>query len=957
VQSATRSRQRSIRSTIVYLLVLPIVAMIVLYAYAVYGSIGPARAKQNASAVNNDIGAPFAGAVQAIEAEQIDSFAWQASFHHDPQANMQKDYATTDKAVAGFLAGDAKAQGAYSPQSREEDPKLRAALGGLQSVRATAATAEGPAGGLATFKSYLNIQHVITEYSTGLANPNASIAENEESQVIIEAGTGTEDMYDVATLLTGVVAGGGVMTPDEYQEFQSLYYEQQVNFGLVNNLLYWQVSPDPYYTSVNGQPPAMSTPQVKAMLNLEEQVLKAGSFAHAVKLSITPATLQQAIVGALVPPSSPLIIASTASRDAITAKDNSQGNFIYLRLAIVGGVGFLAVLLSAFLLWRFGRRITRELTGLRGAAQTLAGERLPSVVRRLRAGDDVDVDAEAPPLELGTKTREVTETADSFSAVQRTAVEAAVEQALLRKGVSNVFRSLARRNQSLLQRQLKMLDEMERGTQDPDALSQLFRLDHLTTRMRRQAEGLIILSGAAPGRRWRQPVAIVEVLRGAISEIEDYVRVDLVTDSPDFLTGAAVADVTHLLAELIENAVVYSPPATRVQVRGGRVANGYVIEVEDRGLGIPPAARDQLNERLAQPPEFDLADSDQLGLFVVSRLAIRNGIRVSLRESGYGGTTAIVLLPGTLAVSEEEARVLAAQGAKGAIGAGGRPTDSGANAVPTASRRTPRFDRPANAADDPQESAGGDPFRDDAYASGPAGSGSFGTGSYTSGPFATGSYGNGSSGNEAAGNGSSYGARSSYGGGPSGGGESFGDDQSAGGFFGSRSSGAGSSLPTRGAGDSLPTRGAGDSLPTRGGGSGLPTRGGGDSAPTRGGGSSLPTRGGGGRGAFGSPAPFQDAPAPASPFAAAGDGGGHSDGTGPAGLPRRQKMASLAPQLRENRPEASNGPVVGRSPEQARALLSSIQRGLRTGRDSNLGGEPGTGGQDPAGDGDDGRNA
>ena len=158
--------------------------------------------------------------------------------------------------------------------------------------------------------------------------------------------------------------------------------------------------------------------------------------------------------------------------------------------------------------------------------------------------------------------------------MQRTAAEAAVEQARLRKAVSLVFRSLARRNQSLLQRQLKMLDQMERGTEDPEALEQLFRLDHLTTRMRRQAEGLIILSGAAPGRSWRQPVPVVEALRGAIGEIEDYARVDLITDSPDFLQGAGVADVTHLLAELVENAVQYSPPATRVQVRCGRVANG-----------------------------------------------------------------------------------------------------------------------------------------------------------------------------------------------------------------------------------------------------------------------------------------------------------------------------------------------------------------------------------------------
>jgi hypothetical protein len=272
-------------------------------------------------------------------------------------------------------------------------------------------------------------------------------------------------------------------------------------------------------------------------------------------------------------------------------------------------------------------------------------------------------------------------------------VEAAVGQAQLRKGVSNVFRILARRNQSLLQRQLKMLDEMERGTHDPESLAQLFRLDQLTTRMRRQAEGLIILSGAAAGRGWRQPVPVVEVLRGAIGEIEDYVRVDMVTDSHDLIPGAAVADVTHLLAELIENAALYSPPQTRVKVSASRVANGYVVEIEDRGLGIPAETLAALNDRLAKPPEFDLADSDQLGLFVVSRLAARHGIKISLRGSAYGGTAAIVLMPHGLVVAEEEAAGHNAGPA--AVAALGQATDG------WATRRWPRQELDAGATSPP----------------------------------------------------------------------------------------------------------------------------------------------------------------------------------------------------------------------------------------------------------------
>jgi hypothetical protein len=200
--------------------------------------------------------------------------------------------------------------------------------------------------------------------------------------------------------------------------------------------------------------------------------------------------------------------------------------------------------------------------------------------------------------------------------------------------------------------------------------------------------GTVFAKLTAPGRTWRQPVPVVEVLRGAIGEIEDFARVELVTDSPDFVQGTAVADVTHMLAELIENAVQYSPPGTLVQVRGGRVGNGYALEIEDRGLGIPPDTLNTLNERLAKPPEFDLADSDQLGLFVVSRLAARHGVRISLRVSGYGGTAAVVLLPRALVVAESDVPFLPDKAANEAVG--------GAAAQALAGRRMLRPERGLN---------------------------------------------------------------------------------------------------------------------------------------------------------------------------------------------------------------------------------------------------------------------
>ena len=285
----------------------------------------------------------------------------------------------------------------------------------------------------------------------------------------------------------------------------------------------------------------------------------------------------------------------------------------------------------------------------------MADERLPRVVERLRRGDDVDVAAESPPPATSS-IQEVSRIAESFGTVQAAAVSAAVDQARLRKGVNQVFLNISMRNQSLLHRQLGMLDSMERRTSEPGALADLFRLDHLTTRMRRHAEGLIVLSGAVPGRGWRDPVPVVDILRAAVAEVEDYVRVDVTSESDDLVAGNAVSDVIHLIAELVENAAVFSPPNTRIEVRAERVGTGLVAEVEDRGLGLSPDELDDINARLASPAEFDLAHSEQLGLFVVSRLAARHAIKVSLRRSVYGGTTAVVLMPFGVVVRQEEAR-------------------------------------------------------------------------------------------------------------------------------------------------------------------------------------------------------------------------------------------------------------------------------------------------------------
>jgi signal transduction histidine kinase len=274
---------------------------------------------------------------------------------------------------------------------------------------------------------------------------------------------------------------------------------------------------------------------------------------------------------------------------------------------VLVGTGLVVVLVAALLMNRFARRVQREAEGRVAASQRGAYE-------------------------------------------QAVAAEAA--EAALRNGFRQILASLGRRNQSLLHRQLRIIDTLEQQASSPSALAELFTLDHLTTRMRRHAESLTVLSGAVPGRSWSGPVPIVDVMRAAAAEVEDYTRVTVISDAEDAVAAVAVTDMIHLLAELIENATLFSPSSTRVEIRAERVANGFAVEITDRGLGIPADQLRELNAQLAEPLDVGLADADRLGLFVAGRLAARHGVHVSLGPSPYLGTKAVVVLPEAIVVSE-----------------------------------------------------------------------------------------------------------------------------------------------------------------------------------------------------------------------------------------------------------------------------------------------------------------
>ncbi|MEU8958204.1 nitrate- and nitrite sensing domain-containing protein [Streptomyces sp. NPDC048518] len=334
-------------------------------------------------------------------------------------------------------------------------------------------------------------------------------------------------------------------------------------------------------------------------------------------------------------------LADKAVDEASDIAANAQRNAY-----ITGAIVVLALLAAFILAGLMARQMSKAMRQLRTAAFGIAEQRLPMLVDQLSRTDPGRVDTRVQPIPINT-TDEIGEVARAFDQVHREAVRLAAEQALLRGNINAIFTNLSRRNQSLIEGQLTLITDLENNEADPDQLESLFRLDHLATRMRRNGENLLVLSGEEPGRRWDQPVPLVDVLRAASSEVEQYERIELSGVPEAEIHGLAVTDLVHLLAELLENATTFSSPQTKVRVTATRLPDGRVmVEIHDKGIGLTAEDFADINHKLANPPTVDAAISQRMGLFVVGRLSDRHGIRVQLRPSGeQAGTTSLVMLP------------------------------------------------------------------------------------------------------------------------------------------------------------------------------------------------------------------------------------------------------------------------------------------------------------------------
>jgi signal transduction histidine kinase len=647
-------RSRSIRLLLIGMFAVPLISLVALWGFAasitVYGAVHDHYYNQGVTIITRG----FASLTAGLPQERAQSYLWLSSDRTTSDAALLVARKLVDEGIPQAKTAMAPAQDQLSDQSRTDLDALYTDLAQLGTIRAQVNS--GTMSPIGAFQAYTKIIDDQWQfYFAGIKNNGSPFADvsigSTDMSYALEMGARE------AVLVGGALVDRGQMSAAARQQFAVAAASRRNLMSVALALL----TPDlgGLYADVT------SSPQYQAFQTMEDEISANPSSGP---IPVNPAAWQ-ADSGAFL---AGMQKAEMAGGIKLAQTSAALTDRLVTEAVLAGGLGLAAVVASVWLLLWFGRKVTGDLGRLNGSVRAMAEERLPRVVERLRRGDEVDVLAESPPPSASS-IREISQVAESFGTVQAAAVTAAVEQAGLRKAVNQVFLNISMRNQSLLHRQLGMLDSMERRTSEPEALADLFRLDHLTTRMRRHAEGLIILSGSTPGRGWRDPVPVVDVLRAAVAEVEDYVRVDVTGESDDLVTGSAVNDVIHLVAELVENATIFSPPNTRIEIRAERVGTGLVAEIEDRGLGLSAEELARINQRLAHTPEFDLARSEQLGLYVVSQLAARHDIMVSLRRSVYGGTTAVVLLPFGVIVQKEEVRVSGDEG--------GWPDDDGTRSL------------------------------------------------------------------------------------------------------------------------------------------------------------------------------------------------------------------------------------------------------------------------------------
>jgi len=662
-----------VRSRLLLLVALPTAAALVFGGFNVGSSIVSAQADQRTLQLSRLAG-DVTSLVQALQNEREDTITFITLGTEGGRANKMGAAPGTGVAVPGLTAAQAAAPeltlltSDYSATTAAAAPVLSVAatigssypaLVQQQAQEAIAAIGDLPALRQAATDTELPPLTVINDYGTAITQLLSL-----ENQVA--AGSNDATLADSVRVLS-LISNMKEEVAQQQAIVTSALVSSNTGLGLVGATLLSSSAQSALNQQAAEQAANQSafalaaTPAQRQLFNTalssslaataQQQLQQATSLIDSGFNSTTDPTLAVASSDSSYTVSSLGSVEQQLVSSVISRATSLRDHAITLAIIIFLGVVLLLAITLA-ITTVIGRSMVGPLRRLRTGALQVAGVRLPETVQRMSETDGEGVSLEVEPINVDS-TDEIGEVARAFDQVHREALRLAANEAALRGNVNAMFVNLSRRSQSLVERQLRLIDDLEQGEQDAERLSSLFQMDHLATRMRRNSENLLVLAGHEEARRWNQPVALVDVLRAALSEIEHYERVTLNVQPGIAVRGQAVSDVVHLTAELVENATSFSAAEMPVTIAGHLLSSGGVLlEITDQGVGMGSEEMAHANWRLDNPPVVDVAVSRRMGLFVVARLAAKHGIRVRLRPAASGGLTALVWLPDEAIVHE-----------------------------------------------------------------------------------------------------------------------------------------------------------------------------------------------------------------------------------------------------------------------------------------------------------------
>ena len=648
-----------VRSRLLLLVLLPTLAALILGGFSVVASARSALAYQRVEQFSR-LGGQITNLVQALQAEREDTIRFitmgssgggrgAAAAAAAPQlAVLTQDRHATDLLAARVRSGAATIGNAYPAVAQQEAKGAITAINGLPALRNAAIRTQLPS--LAVIQEYAATitQLLALEDEIATGSNDAVLADNARVVGLISATKEqvSQEQAILTSALTPDLVGANQFQPGQLAAINAAQAEQQADLAQFS-LTATSSERHLYESDLSSAQADRAQAQVQQAITL---ALDGGSSADnpaftnaasgSVYLVSSLHSVEQGLMSSVIGQSGGL------RTRAITA-------------ALLEGFAVILVLALALLFTlALGRSMTRPLHQLRTGALEVAGVRLPETVRLMSGGGSSETPLEVVPIDVDS-TDEIGEVARAFDQVHREAVRLAANEAALRGNINAMFVNLSRRSQTLVERQIHLIDDLEQGEQDSERLANLFQMDHLATRMRRNSENLLVLAGHELSRRWSEPVALVNVLRAAVSEIEHYERVIPDMQPGISVRGQAVNDVVHLLSELAENATTFSPAETLVHVSGYSLnSGGVLLDITDQGVGMGAEEMAHANWRLDNPPVVDVAVSRRMGLFVVARLAARHGIHVRLRPASKGGLTALVWLPDEVVMRETPASLV-----------------------------------------------------------------------------------------------------------------------------------------------------------------------------------------------------------------------------------------------------------------------------------------------------------